>query len=187
MVKSSRSRLKMGHGTIASNHSTVVWHCGHSTRLYFVWNTTECNIRRYGHLVIHVKKKKTLTESTITFTLAYYTPTFPVPNFLLSPGSTFLIVQWVPSTRCLTISTNSTYFKPDLSSFPRKWVLSLGSLFMLKALLLFIQSSREDPVLPDFSLKCPFISGSCLSTHTARALPTTVSAAPTWFPPGTSH
>lgn len=103
----------------------MVWCCAYIMRSDFVRDTTECDFRRYGHLVKHLNKI-TLMKLTITSTLA----------------SIFLLSH---------ISQSGGYLQPDVRLFPAsmypKPVLSPGSLFQLKVQLLFIQLSGGDPVL----------------------------------------
>lgn len=126
----------------------------------FVRDTTEYDLRSYSHLVKHLNKI-TLMKLTITSTLA--------PIFLLSLGSTVLspVGTFNQMSGC-----SQPQRAPNLSYLLSTYNWSSpGSLFQLKVLLLFIQFSRGDPVLPIISLDCPFLSGSCHSNHTAQAFP----------------
>lgn len=125
----------------------------------FVRDTTEYDLRSYSHLVKHLNKI-TLMKLTITSTL--------VLIFLLSLGSTFLSAVG-------TFHQMSACPKPVLSSFHIKLVLSPGSLFQLKVLLLFIQFSRGHPVLPIISLDCPFSLAAATVTTLLRPFPAQLS------------
>lgn len=142
----------------------MVSHWVHSMKLDFVRDTIENDLQWYGHLVKFLSK---ITLMKLT-TNSPSTDFPPKPWFLISHCPVGTFNQMSHHIRLLQASTCPN---PDLSSFPIKLVVTLGSLLQFKYAVIFYPVIQENPVLPNSFSGMSLSLCSYHSNHTAQAFP----------------